>query len=140
MLAQIKAYLVIILATLLLTVCGYAYYTHKENIQLSANVATYKKAAEENLKAKENGDKSCTLSLEALSEHYKQQAELEASQVATGGEILTLPTLTITEKANAAPAKPQSYSDDARLSPDTMRLLDQAYCYGNKDSCTDTAK
>lgn len=140
MLAQFKAYLVIILATLLLTVCGYAYYTHKENIRLSSDVATYKKAAEDNLKAKETGDKSCTLSLEALSEHYRQQAELEASQMGAGGAILTLPTLTIKEKANAAPAKPQSYSDDDRLSPDTMRLLDQAYCYGNKDSCTDTAK
>lgn len=139
MLLQLKSYLTVILATLLLIVVGYAYYSHKENVRLTGEVNTYKLAAQVNLKAVETANESCTVSLEALSEHYKEQAKLEASQKATGDAILTLPTLTIKETAHAAPTKPQSYSDDDRLSPDTMRLLDTAYCDGDKDNCSITA-
>lgn len=139
MLLQLKAYLTVILVTLLLVVSGYAYYSHKENVRLAVELDTYMRAAADNLKAKETADESCTASLEALSEHYKEQAKLEASQKVTGDAILALPTLTIKETAHAAPETPQGYADDARLSPDTMRLLDTAYCDGDKDDCAITA-
>jgi len=140
MLSQIKAYLAVILATLLLTVCGYAYYTHKENVQLSLDVATYRKASEDNLAAKEASDASCLITVDALASHYREQSKLEASQKATGDAVLALPTLTIKEKANAAPTKPQGFADDDRLSPDLMRLLDNAYCDGDKDHCASPTK
>lgn len=139
MLLQIKAHLTIILVTLLLVVSGWAYITHKDNVRLNLEVQTFKTAAEDNLKAKQQSDDSCLVTIELLSEHYKEQAKLEASQKATGDAILTLPTLTIKEEANAAPTKPQSHSDDDRLSPDLMRLLDTAYCDGDKDHCAITA-
>ena len=136
---QLKSYLTVILATLLLVVVGYAYHSHTENVRLIGEVSTFKSAAEENLKAKEQADASCEATVELLSEHYKEQAKLQASQQATGDAINSLPTLTIKETANEAPTKPQSYADDARLSPDTMRLLDTAYCDGDKDHCSITA-
>lgn len=140
MLAQVKTYLTIILATLLLTVCGYAYYTHKANVQLNIDVATYRKTSEDNLAAKEAADASCLITVDVLSAHYREQSELEASQRATGDAVLALPTLTIKEKANEAPTKPQGFSDDDRLSPDLMRLLDNAYCDGDKDHCASPTK
>ena len=145
MLTSIKTYLMGALLSLLLTVGGYGYYAHGQIEKLTLDVSTYKDAAESNLKAKENADASCLITVESLSEHYRKQAELESSQDATGDAILALPTLTIKEKANAAPnathaVKVPQPADDDRLSPDLMRLLDDAYCYGDKDGCTATAK
>lgn len=140
MLSQVKAYLAIVLTTLLLAVGGYAYYMHKENVQLSLDAAIYRQASEDNLKAKEAADASCLITVDALASHYREQSKLEASQEAIGGAVLALPTLTIKEKANEAPTKPQGFSDDDRLSPDLMRLLDSAYCDGDKDGCSSPTK
>lgn len=119
---------------------GFAYYEYGQLQKMAVKVQTYKTAAETNKRAKEDADASCLITVESLNSYYKAQKELENSQKDAGDAILSLPTLTIKEKANAAPAKAKSFADDDRLSPDTMRLLDQAYCYGNRDACTTPAK
>lgn len=119
---------------------GFAYYEHNQLQVMALEMQTYKTAAETNLKAKEDADAACLITVQSLNEYYAKQNALESSQKDTGAAILALPALTIKEKANAAPTKPQSFADDDRLSPDTMLLLDRAYCYGDKDGCAKTTK
>jgi hypothetical protein len=122
---------------------GFAYYEHGQIQKLTQDVFTYKAASVANLKAKEDADASCLVTVTSLNAYYKEQSSLQRSQDATGEAILSLPTLTIKEKDNAAPTSTQerpTYSDDAHLSPDAMRLLDAAYCYGDKDGCATPAK
>lgn len=135
-------YIAGILLAIAIACGGFAYYEHGQVQKLTLDVATYKTASEVNLKAKEDADASCLITVSSLNEYYSKQVDIESSQKATGDAILTLPTLTIKEKANAAPTASQTprYSDDDRLSPDTMRLLDAAYCYGDKDGCAKTSK
>lgn len=140
MLASIKTYLIITLLTMMLALGGYGYYAHGQIERLTQDVSIYRDAAATNLKAKEDADRSCVVTVDTLNAYYKNQEAIQTSQQAAGDAILHLPTLTIKDKANEAPAKSQSYSDDDRLSPDTMRLLDQAYCYGDKDHCATPAK
>lgn len=140
MLTSIKTYLIIALMTLIVSLGGYGYYAHGQIEKLTLDVSTYRDAATANLKAKEDADRACVVTVDSLNAYYKQQEAIQTSQQATGDAILTLPILTIKEKANEAPAKSQSYSDDDRLSPDTMRLLDAAYCYGDKDHCATPTK
>jgi hypothetical protein len=140
MFLQIKTYLTAILVSFLLITGGYAYYAYTEIQHLSLEVTTYKIASEDNLKAKEQSDASCLITVESLTEHYRTQAALTSSQKATGDAINALPTLTLRESSNAAPTKPQGFSDDDRLSPSTMQLLDNAYCDGDKDHCASPTK
>ena len=139
-------YITAILLAVTIFCGGFAYYEHKQVKELTLEVSTYKSAAELNLKAKEEADASCVVTVDSLNHYYKEQARVEGYQITTGEAINTLPTLTIKEKANAAPTKSQTpsetnrYSDDDRLSPDTMRLLDAAYCYGDKDGCATPTK
>lgn len=140
MLLQLKTDLIAILIALLVLVGGYAYNLHGQIEILEQSVATATHAAAENLKAKEQSDLSCKATTELLSQYRDKQEGIGSSQQAAGDAINYLPTLTIKEPANAAPTKPQGFADNDRLSPDTMRLLDQAYCDGDKDNCSSTAK
>ena len=140
MLTTIKTYLMVALFVLLLGSGVYINKLQGDITGLYSEVATYKVAAESNLKAKEQADASCLISVEALSEHYRTENALVTAQQATGDAINALPTLTLKETAHAAPTKPQGFSDDDRLSPDLMQLLDNAYCDGDKDSCTSPTK
>lgn len=139
-------YIAAILLALSVACGGYAYYEHGEVVKLTQEVSTYKTAAEANLRAKQDADASCLITVDSLNKHFIEQKALESAQQTTGDSINNLPTLTIKEKANAAPTASQTpstgsrYSDDDHLSPATMRLLDQAYCYGDKDGCTSPAK
>lgn len=133
-------YIIGILLTIVIACGGFSYYEYNQLQKMELEVHTYKTAAETNLKAKEDAEASCLITVDTLNKYYTKQNALEGSQKDTGDSILALPTLTIKEKANAAPTKPQSFADDDRLSPDTMRLLDQAYCYGDKDGCATPAK
>jgi hypothetical protein len=140
MLTTIKSYLITGWIVLMLSLLGYSYKLHGDVQRLELEVYTFQQAAEANAKALEQAKSSCIVSVEALTEHYRKESVLNASQQATGDAINALPTLTLKEKANVAPTKPQSFSDDDRLSPDLMRLLDNAYCDGNKDSCASSAE
>jgi hypothetical protein len=124
----------------MLALGGYGYYAHGRIEQLTQDVSTFKTAAQNNLKAKEDADRSCVVTVDTLNSYYREQEGIQTSQEATGAAILALPTLTIKEKAHAAPTKPQGFADDDRLSPDLMQLLDKAYCDGNKDGCSTPAK
>lgn len=139
-------YIAGVLLVIALSCGGLAYYQSGQIERLTQDVSTYKVAAELNKKAKEDADASCLITVDSLNSHYREQEKLQSSQKDTGDAILALPTLTIKEKADAAPTATQSppkgyrYSDDDHLSPDTMRLLDTAYCYGDKDGCATPAK
>lgn len=142
LISALSKYIIAALLTVCLGTGGYAYYQHKENIKLAMDVLTYKTAAADNLRAKEEADASCLITVGSLNSYYQKELDLAKAQQATGDAILTLPALTIKEKANDAPKASQGprYSDDDRLSPDTMRLLDAAYCHGDKDGCATPAK
>ena len=142
LIAALSKYVIVALLTALLGTGGYAYYQHQKVAQLTMDVLTYKTAAADNLKAKEDADASCLITVGSLNSYYQNELTLSKAQQSTGDAVLTLPALTIKDKANDAP-KPSTaprYSDDDRLSPDTMRLLDAAYCYGDKDGCATPAK
>lgn len=135
MLQQVKLYL-IAAAIIALLGCGlYVKSLQDEVTTLNTEVATYKLASESSLKAYEDSKLSCDKTLELLNTHHAEQLRLQGAQVAVGDEILALPILTLKEPSNVAPTPSQRFSDDDRLSPATMRLLDKAYCDGDKDSC-----
>lgn len=133
-------YVAAILLAIAVMCGGFAYYEHGQVQKLTLEVSTYRTAAEDNLKAKRDADESCLITVAVLNRYFAEQKTLGDAQKTIGDSILALPTLTTKEKANAAPTKPQSFADDDRLSPDTMRLLDQAYCHGDKDGCATPAK
>lgn len=142
LLSAISKYVIAALLTVCIGTGGYAYIQHQENIKLAMDVLTYQTAAANNLKAVEDANASCLVTVGSLNSYYQSELELAKAQQSIGEAILTLPTLTIKEKANEAPKTSQAprYSDDDRLSPDTMRLLDAAYCHGDKDGCAAPAK
>lgn len=140
MLLQLKNDLIAILIALLVLVGGYAYKLNGEIETLEQSVAVATQAAADNLKAKEQSDLSCKATTELLAQYRDKQEGIGSSQQAAGDAINSLPTLTIKEQPYAAPTQPQGFSDNDRLSPDTMRLLDKAYCDGDKDHCASPTK
>lgn len=144
MFTTIKSYLIVGWLVLMLSVIGYSYKLHGDVQRLELEVATYMEAAKISEKELEQSKSSCLISVKTLAEHYRVDSALSTSQQATGDAINTLPTLTLKENSDAAPTTPQAlgtkYSDDDRLSPDTMQLLDNAYCDGNKDGCASPTK
>lgn len=139
MIEALSRYFAVAMLAVVTLVGGYAYHQHNLNKQLEVEVSVYKTAAAVNLKAKEDSDDSCVVTVDTLNGYYKRKAEIDAASKAIQTSIDNLPTLTIKEKANEAPATHQTpstrYSDDDRLSPDLMRLLDSAYCNGREDDC-----
>ena len=142
LISALSKYIIVALLTVCLGTGGYAYMQHQKNIELALDLLTYKTAAADNLKAKEDADAACLITVGSLNSYYQKELELSKAQQSTGDAILTLPALTIKEKANDAPKASQgpSYSDDDRLSPELVRLLDKAYCDGDKDGCAAPAK
>lgn len=144
MLEVISRYAAIAMLAVSLLVGGYAYHQHNLNTTLQTELITYKTAAAANLKAKEDSDASCLITVDTLNGYYKRQAEIETGSKAIQNSIDSLPTLTVKDKANEASTKTQTpserYSDDDRLSPDLMLLLDSAYCNGRKDDCPAPSK
>lgn len=137
---MISRYIIGVLLALTILFGGLAYNQYSEVQTLTTEVKTYKDAAEDNLKAKEDADASCKATVESLEIHYKEQVEFERAKKRTEAKIDKLPNLTIKEKKDAAPTQSQNYSDDDHLSPDIMLLLDEAYCYGNPNDCSITTK
>lgn len=142
LMSALSKYVIAALLTICLGTGGYAYLQHQENIKLAMDILTYKTAAADNLRAKEEADASCLITVGSLNSYYQKELDLSKAQQATGDAILTLPVLTIKEKANDAPKATTAprYSDDDRLSPELVRLLDAAYCDGDKDGCAAPAK
>ena len=140
MLTTLKTYLMIGFVILTLSIMGYSYKLHGDVQRLEREVAVYMAAVEASEELTEQAKSSCLISIESLAEHYRKESALNTSQEAVGDAINALPTLTIKEKAHAAPKKPQGFADDDRLSPDLMQLLDKAYCDGDKNGCATPAK
>lgn len=136
-------YIAAILFAIAVACGGFGYYEHSQVAKLTQDVTTYKDVAATNLKERQDADKACVVTVDSLNTYYKEITNLSSSQESTGDAVNNLPTLTIKEKANAAPTssqEPKQYADDDKLSPDVMRLLDTAYCYGDKNGCATSAK
>lgn len=140
MLTSIKTYLMAGFIVMMLSLIGYSYKLHGDVQRLELEVAMYMVAAQANEKALEQSKDSCEVSIESLAEHYRKEIALTASQEATQKALDALPTLTLKENAHAAPTKSEKPSDDDRLSPELMQLLDNAYCDGDKDGCASPTK
>lgn len=140
MLTTFKTYFMVGFIVLILSVIGYSYKLHGDVQRLEQEVATYAAAAVANERALEQSKDSCLISIDALTEHYRNENALNTAQQATGDAINALPTLTIKEQSNEAPTKPERLADDDRLSPELMQLLDNAYCDGDKDGCASPTK
>lgn len=140
MLTTIKTYIMIGWIVLTLSLIGYSYKLHGDVQRLEQEVAVYMEAVKNNERALEQSKSSCLISIESLAEHYRTENALQTSQQATGDAINAIPTLTLKESAHEAPTTSQRLADDDRLSPDLMRLLDNAYCDGDKDGCASPSK
>lgn len=109
----------------------------KENILLAAAVKT----AEDNAKLSID---SCKITTEVIGDVNSKNETLsdERTELLEALERLTHPTPQVIrnegiQKPTEAPA---TYADSGRLSPNLMRLLDTAYCSGDKDSSACTSK
>jgi len=140
MLTTLKTYLMIGFVILTLSIMGYSYKLHGDVQRLEREVAVYMAAVEASEKMTEQAKSSCLISIESLAEHYRKENALNASQEAVGDAINALPTLTLKEPSDAAPTKPEGFSDDDRLSPSLMQLFDNAYCDGDKNGCATPSK
>lgn len=91
--------------------------------------------ANKNAKQAENVKASCDITLESLRATQKVIDTLNEARQDDLSALEALPQVTLPEiKINASktPTAPSKNADDLRLSPDTMRLLDNAYCSGAK--------
>ena len=140
MLTSLKTYLMVGFVILTLSILGYSYKLHGDVQRLEQEVAMYVVVAEARAKALEDAKSSCLVSIESLADYYRKENAINASQQATEDAINALPTLTHKENADEAPTKPEGFSDDDRLSPSLMQLLDNAYCDGDKDHCASPTK
>lgn len=130
----------LLIATLAL---GYSTYSLVGTVAVAqGEVTAMTDIANKNAEAVKVAGESCALSIKAI---HDTQTAIDALNEARGSDLSALdalPQITLPETTINGPttttAAPKKYADDARLSPDTMRLLDNAYCSGNKDDtyCT----
>jgi len=109
----------------------------KENVRLVGQVS----------KAEENAKKavdSCKITTEVIGDVSSKNQSLsdERTELLEQLERLTNPTpqVKINEAIQKPTEAPATYADSGRLSPDLMRLLDAAYCSGDRDKTTCTSK
>lgn len=123
---------------------GYASYSLTGKLAVARQDVTHwtdmaTKAAAETLKASQ----SCEITIKAIEDNQKVQDALSESRTSDLDALDSIPHLTLPEtKVNGTktPTAAPKTADDSRLSPDLMRLLDNAYCSGNKDDSYCTAR
>ena len=134
-----------IMAFLLITSLGlgYATYSLTGKLAVARQDVTHwtdlaAKSAAETIKASQ----SCEITVKAIEDNQKVQDALSESRTSDLDALNAIPHLTLPETKVNGTKTPTGVStklaDDDRLSPDLMRLLDNAYCSGNKDDsyCT----
>lgn len=141
---MISRYLIAILLALSI---GFGVSTYKLVGKVAVAEREVVRLAGEVTKAEENAKKavdSCKITTEVIDSVNSKNDTLydERADILEQLERLTNPTPQVTrnEGVQKPTEAPMQYADSARLSPDLMRLLDAAYCSGNKDSGACTAK
>lgn len=130
----------LLIATLALGYSTYSLIGQVATTQSEVTAMTDK--ANKNAEAARVASESCGLSMKAVQDNQKAIDALNESRTSDLGALAAVTQITLPETqvngSTTTTAAPKKYADDARLSPDTMRLLDNAYCSGNKDDtyCT----
>jgi hypothetical protein len=141
MLDNIKLY---IIALLLIATIGFGYTTYHLTGKLAvseASVSTWQEAANKNAESVRVASESCAISLKTVHDAQKAIDALSESRTSDLEALDAISHITIPEiriDGTQKPTAPRENADNDRLSADTMRLLDNAYCSGNKDDphCT----
>jgi hypothetical protein len=110
--------------------------TSENVLLLDAN----KQATAQTLLAKE----SCKVTTEVTAGVQTENDKLSETRTAILEALVNVANPMTQENTNDAPKTlteaPKRYVDNDHLSPELMRLLDNAYCSGNKDSSACTSK
>lgn len=139
-------YLIALLAMIVLFLGGATYYLSNELNGARASVLEWQETARRNEDAVRVAGGSCKASHDAISAAQRSIDVLSEGRSATLEELATLPQVTLPEihiNAITEHTAPQSKAVvkppiSRRLTPDTMRLLDNAYCSGAENDlyCT----
>lgn len=139
---SIKNYLIAVLLIATLSLSWSTYHLIGKVAVAEGSITQLQGVANANAEAVRIAGESCAASLSLVKGTQKAIDALNDSRTSDLDDLnsvthITLPEIEVngTTKPTEAPKK---LSDDLRLSPDTMRLLDNAYCSGNKDDpyCT----
>lgn len=137
-------YTTVVLFSLCLIFGVSAYRLSKEVGRLEDSVEKYSQIATDNANAVENLKSSCEVTEKITKDNRDAIDALEKDREATLGALSSLPSTTLPETKldgkEEASGPPKAFSDDSRLSPALMQLLDNAYCSGSKDSSSCTAR
>lgn len=124
------------LLLVLVVVLGISTYTLIGDVAVAkSEAATMKTLANKSAEAVRVASESCAASLKTV---FDTQKAIDALNEARGDDLSALASLTqitLPETNIHGATKPTvapKVADDLRLSPDTMRLLDNAYCSGAK--------
>jgi hypothetical protein len=140
LLANIKNYLIVLFATATLAF-GYMSYNMYGSIQtLERDISVLEKSLKEEKEAREKIEESHKSSLERLEALDKEEERLDnglqRDLMALCKPTNPTPQVKKNEHVKTLPSVPR----DGRLDPDLTRLLDRAYCEGNRDSLYCSAK
>ena len=134
-----------IMAFLFITSLGLGYATYSLTGKLAVarqDVSHWTELADKAAKETLKVSQSCELTTKAVADALREIDALSDARTSDLEALAVLPQITLPEtKVNGTKtptATPTRYADGDRLSPDLMRLLDNAYCSGNKDDsyCT----
>lgn len=132
-----------IIAVLVSLVIGLGGATYVLNGKLTNAVAAQQMLAELVEKADKElvlSKASCKITEAVIQEQHAEEKAIDKAQEKAVETLRGLPTTIVKEKPQNAPMeKSGGFADDARISPDVKRLLDQAYCYGKPDDSACTA-
>ena len=133
-------YIVAVLVALVIALGGSTYIL---NDKLAASKAENMKLVELVEKADNElvlSKASCKITETVIGEQHQEEKALNRAQEKAVETLRGLPTTIVKEKPRNAPMEQSGgFADDARVSPDVKRLLDEAYCYGKPDDSACTA-
>lgn len=139
---SIKNYLMAFLLITTLSLGWSTYHLVGKVAVAEASITRVQNIANANAEAVRVASESCAASLSLIQGTQKAIDALNESRTSDLDALNSVPHITLPEievNGTTKPTEaPKKHSDDLRLSPDTMRLLDNAYCSGNKDDpyCT----
>lgn len=134
--------LLAIIISLSATTCHYRGETNRlevEAITLEQSVKTWKEKTQEAIDREVQANTRCLISQQQVAITNDANASLDESKEMTLRELAKQPHDKLLETIIDANQKTKPVADDARLSPDVMRMLNAAYCAGAKDDPTCTA-
>ncbi len=139
---SIKNYLIAVLLIATLSLSWSTYHLIGKVAVAEGSITQLQGVANANAEAVRVAGESCAASLSLIQGTQKAIDSLNESRTGDLDALNSIPHITLPEievNGTTKPTEaPKRYPDDVRISPDTMRLLDNAYCSGNKDDpyCT----